>query len=156
MLLATAAGDEARDRELERAFAVFAALWAAAALFEYARTFFPKGQVGLVFAVVAVRLAAAWVLARPSGVARFLALDALLVAAIWAKLPQSPNHGVFVALAALTWLLAWAWLALRQRRASVPAAALYAAAAPALRWELLALYFWRRSRSSTATSSTSS
>ncbi|MFP8882348.1 MAG: hypothetical protein VCE43_24135 [Myxococcota bacterium] len=124
------------------AFSAFAFLWAAAALFEYAGAIQRVGPLALTLIVVFGRLAAVWVLARPASAFRLLVLCGALIAIIVAKLPKGPNHGILVLVASATVILAAARVMAASRNWRIPAAELYAAFAPALRWELLALYFW--------------
>jgi hypothetical protein len=128
--------------EAHSALSVFAFLWAAAALFEYAGAIQRAGALAFVLLIVLGRLAAVWVLARPGSPYRLLLLCGALVAIIVAKLPKGPNHGILVLAASATVILAAARVMAANRTWRVTAAELYAAVAPALRWELLALYFW--------------
>lgn len=126
----------AADRE--HAFCAFAALWSIGILFDQARALGPASSLGLVLLISAGRLAAASVVARPSGTWAFLLLNATLAATILATLPKAPNHGVLELLVAATILLC----ALRVGMRRCSGSELYRTFAPLLRWQLIALYFW--------------
>ena len=123
-------------------YQLFAVLWAVALLFETARAFLGSGFLTIVLSVMLGRCAALWVLARPGATVRFVALNAAMMLTIFLKLPKMNNHGIFMLVAGATILLAYARLKVADRAASVPGAHLFATFAPALRWELLAMYAW--------------
>ncbi len=134
--------DTLESSEARVALTVFAFLWAAAALFEYAGAIQRAGALTFVLIIVFGRVAAVWTLARPGSPYRLLLLCGALVAIIVAKLPKGPNHGILVLLASASVILAAARVMAANRSWRVNAGELYAGFAPALRWELLALYFW--------------
>jgi hypothetical protein len=131
-----------REQGRERALSVFAFLWAVALLFEYAGAIQRSGPMSLVALIIAARLSVLWIVSRPSAVNRLLLLCVLQIAIGFERLPKGPNHGMLILVAAATMLFAALCVAVSTRSVRLSPAALYAAAAPALRWQLLALYFW--------------
>ena len=124
--------------EASNTFVVFAFLWVVATFFHQATynqwVTSPKGA--------AVLAAAVFFLLRPVSVGRFalfLALDAYHVASLT---PYTPNHILLTALINVTILAAMAWSYVRAGRRPVSGGEVLEAFAPAVRIELLMLYFF--------------
>jgi uncharacterized membrane protein SirB2 len=119
----------------ERAFVLFASLWAAATLFHIGS--FNQWREHAVLAA-----AAAWVLCQPGSVAALAVLALLQIERAIAFAPFISNHWLFTSLINTGILLAVAHLMFNQRRLRVDRAELFATFAPAGRMALIALYFF--------------
>ncbi len=131
-----------KDPDARLAYCAFAVLWATALLFEYAGAIQRTGTLAMLLLIVFGRMAAVWTIARPASTVRLMLVCGALVAIIIAKLPKGPNHGILVLVASATVILAAARLMAAHRSWRVAPGELYETFAPALRWELIALYFW--------------
>lgn len=121
-----------------RALTTFAVLWGFAALFHQAA--YPEQAFGL--SALFVTLPAIWLLLRPRSVGRLLFMATMHLVQVGRHGPASvSNHWVLAAAVDLALVLAFAWLALRRRRAP-DGGALFTAFAPAARLNLLVLYFY--------------
>ncbi|MBA2671697.1 MAG: HTTM domain-containing protein [Gemmatimonadetes bacterium] len=130
------------DRAASRALTIFAALWAIATIFH--QIAYPERHVDIF--QYALTLAALWLLLRPSSLLR---LGALVVAQLVQVAYYTPNfvsnHWLFTAFVNITILLAFAHLFLTSLRggvAGVDRAELFRTFAPAVRIEVLILYFF--------------
>jgi len=134
--------DEARS-ELQRGYCLFATLWSCAILFDHSRNLGPRSSLAMLFLVLALRSSAVWVLLRPSKPLAFLVLNGALATTILVNLPKGANHRVLVFVAAAT-VGACALRVFASHRGAIRLgiSELYAAFAPLVRWELVALYFW--------------
>jgi hypothetical protein len=119
----------------ERAFVLFASLWAAATLFHVGS--FNQWREHVVLAV-----AAAWVLCRPGSVAAVATLALLQIERAAAFAPYISNHWLFTSLINAGLLLSVVYLMFRNRRLTVDRAELFATFAPAARMALIVLYFF--------------
>lgn len=119
-----------------RSLTVFAWLWAAATLFHLASYRLADDSA----ADLALAAAAVLTLLRPGSSARFLALLATQLVELWIALPNVANHWLFTGIASLTLLLAAAQQAVARRTPRIDRGALWAAAAPVVRLELVLLY----------------
>ncbi|UOR06566.1 hypothetical protein MUN82_05580 [Hymenobacter aerilatus] len=119
-------------------YAVFCALWAIATLFHMAQSRLYTTQLHYLL----LTLAALAVLSKPSSIVRLLVLIGLQLYEVFSRLPDISNHWLFTTFVNLTILQALVWTAFKERRLSVDRAALLRAFAPAVRLELLILYFF--------------
>lgn len=130
---------DASRRLADRAFAIFASLWAVAILFH--QVAYPARHVG--FFRYALTLAALWVLLRPSSVPRFVALAAAQIVLVLYYLPNFiTNHSLFSFFVNLTVLSTFGYLVVRGKSLVVERGELLRTFAPAVRIELLILYFY--------------
>ncbi len=127
------------DRQSERAFAVFAFAWALSAIVNTSARLDPDADRLLFFAKSATIACAALVLARPSSLARFVALALVHAATLWGEMPNVNNHGTLVFVLQVA---ALAVFATSRRFDGDGSAAFYAAFAPIARMSLLVLYVW--------------
>jgi hypothetical protein len=125
----------APDRTHATALAAFAALWAAAAIFDIGSYHDWRGGRWVV-------LAGLWVLVRPRSTTAFVALAAAGTLHLLLAPTLIGNHQLFVGMVDATILLAAVVPGLNGRRFKVDPAALYRAVAPTIRLALLALYFF--------------
>jgi hypothetical protein len=126
------AGDSLYVRD---SFALFSFLWATAVLFHV-------GSYDRWAAYWPEVLAAFWVMARPASTTALAVLAALQVGLALPVGPLTSNHTLFAAAVASTLLLSLAVLIIRRRRLSIDRADLFGAFAPAVRWSLIAFYFF--------------
>jgi hypothetical protein len=122
-------------RARARALAVFAALWAAAAIFDIG-SYHEWGRGRWVI------ITALWVLLQPRSTLALVALAAAGLVHVVLAPPLISNHQLFAGLVDATILASAAALALSRRRLELSAAALYGAVAPAARLALLGMYFF--------------
>lgn len=127
----------ATEAMAERAFAIFAFLWAAATLF-HSMSIRDNHDGVLEYAL---SFAAVVVLLRPSSVVRFAALLGVQLLLVAKQMPGATNHWLFTAFVNLTILFALVRL-LALHRGRVSGSALFRSFAPAVRIELLILYFF--------------
>ena len=119
----------------ERAFVLFASLWAAATLFHIGS--FNQWREHVVLAV-----AAAWVLCRPGSVAALLMLALLQIERAVAFAPYISNHWLFTSLINAGLLLSALFVMFKHRRLTVDRLELFATFAAAGRLALIVLYFF--------------
>lgn len=119
-------------------YAIFCALWAIATLFHMAQSRIYTSQLEYVL----LTLAALAVLSKPSSIIRLLMLIALQLYEVFFRLPAISNHWLFTTFVNLTILQALLWVVIKQGSLRVEGAALLKTFAPAVRLELLVLYFF--------------
>lgn len=119
-------------------YAIFCALWAVATLFHMAQSRIYTSQLHYVL----LTLAAFVVLSKPSSVIRLLALITLQLYEVFFRLPTISNHWIFTTFVNLTILQALLWVVVKKGSLQVDRAAFLRAFAPAVRLELLILYFF--------------
>ncbi|HVY54953.1 MAG TPA: HTTM domain-containing protein [Thermodesulfobacteriota bacterium] len=117
---------------------IFSFLLAAAVIFHLG-----KWNVWLQSPVsLALGAAAVSVLLKPSSTRRLYALLVIIVIDVFEKMPWIPNHWLFAMIVSLTVLSSAFIVLIQSRRISAGARPLYDTFAPALRLELLLLYFF--------------
>lgn len=117
---------------------IFSFLLAAAVVFHLGKwNFWLHSPVSLALGVSAV-----FVLMKPSSTYGLYALLALLLTDAFEKMPWIPNHWLFAAVVSLTILSSALILIMRDRRPSADRPRLFDTFAPALRLELILLYFF--------------
>ena len=117
---------------------LFSFLWAAFTMFHQGK----GGGFGLSPLSVIQTICAALVLARPGSLGLFLSLVIVQSAYFLDRMPDITNHAVFAMLVDLTILASVVIELLRGRGASLTGERLYRAFAPAVRVEVLVLYFY--------------
>lgn len=91
---------------------------------------------------LALGASAVFVLLKPSSISRLYALLLLVLVDAFGKMPWIPNHWLFAAVVSLTILSSALILIVRARRMSVEGSELFDTFAPAVRLELVLLYFF--------------
>lgn len=112
---------------------LFAAAWAVATLFHVA------SHQGHEYLLVA---AAGWLLLRPASPWRLALLAVVQIYKTWVWSPLVSNHWLFTVIVSVTILAALSLVVLRQRSLRGPSGDVYGLFAPAVRLELLLLYFF--------------
>lgn len=117
---------------------IFSFLLAAAVIFHVGKwNIWLHSPVSLLLGVSAVS-----VLLKPSSAYRLYALLLLVVADAFGKMPWIPNHWLFAAIVSLTILSSASIIAIRHRRITTDTTELFETFTPAVRLELVLLYFF--------------
>lgn len=119
-------------------FSIFSVVWAIATLFHMAQSRIYAVQ----FQYVLLTLAALALIAKPSSVVRLLVLIGVQLYEVFFKLPDVSNHWIFTTFVNLTILQALLFLVVKNKSLRVDKEELLRAFAPAIRIELLLLYFF--------------
>jgi len=119
-------------------FKVFSVLWAIAALFHMAHS----GVYDIKLNYTLLSLAAIFVIFRPGNLLGFLLFIALQLYSVFNMMPRVSNHWIFTAFINLTILHALLYLIVKQRSFQVNQGEWLKMFAPAVRFEIIILYFY--------------
>jgi hypothetical protein len=119
-------------------FRLFAFLWGAATLFHLA-SFNRWTQTSL---TTLAAVAAVWLLLRPSSPTRLAILAIIQIAEVYDRAPDLSNHWLFTAFVNATVLASIGMLLVEQRRFAIDRSRLFTSFAPAVRVQVLLLYFF--------------
>ena len=126
------------DPRAERTFTLFSLLWAVFTLFHQARwTFWTRTPIESLQTAAALA-----VLFRPSSLGAFLALVFIQMADLMYAMPNISNHSIFAMFVNVTIIVAVLIEVLRRRGLPLEGGRLLRLFAPAVRLEVIALYFW--------------